>query len=155
TAGLQALKPAFFGFDQDPAVLNEAKHNAQHAQLSGFIHYGRQSLEHLHRPHELAAPGLVISNPPYGERMGGDERLAPLYRLFGEKLKAEFPGWRASIITSDEALGRAVGLRADKRYKLYNGALECVLLLFGVASAEAEPRAPKPLSAGAQMLKNR
>jgi 23S rRNA (guanine2445-N2)-methyltransferase / 23S rRNA (guanine2069-N7)-methyltransferase len=155
SAGLQALKPVFFGFDQDPAVLNEAKHNAQHAQLSGFIHYGRQSLEHLHRPHELAAPGLVISNPPYGERMGADERLAPLYRLFGEKLKAEFSAWRACIITSDEALGRAVGLRADKRYKLYNGALECVLLLFDVAPADAEPRAPKPLSAGAQMLKNR
>ncbi len=56
TAGLQALKAVFFGFDHDPHVLNEAKHNAQYAQLSGFIHFGRQSLEHLHRPHELTEP---------------------------------------------------------------------------------------------------
>ena len=154
-AGLQALKPVFFGFDQDPVVLNEAKHNAQYAQLSGFIHFGRQSLDHLHRPHELADPGLVICNPPYGERMGTDETVAALYRLLGTKLKAEFPGWRACVITSEEELGRAIGLRADKKYRLYNGALECVLLLFGIAAADVVPVAPKPLSAGAQMLKNR
>ncbi len=156
SAGLQSLKAVFFGFDQDPAVLNEAKHNAQYAQLSGFIHYGRQSLDHLHRPHELAQPGLVISNPPYGERMGSDAPIAALYRLLGSKLKAEFPGWRACVITSDEALGRAIGLSADKRYKLFNGALECVLLLFEVRQAGTAPSpSPKSLSPGAQMLKNR
>jgi len=154
TAGLQALKPVFFGFDQDPAVLNEAKHNAQHAQMSGFIHYGRQSLEHLHRPHELAAAGLVICNPPYGERMD-THGLTALYRLLGSKLKAEFPGWHACVITSDEQLGRAIGLRADKKYQLFNGALECVLLLFDIAPADAVPAAAKPLSPGALMLKNR
>ncbi len=155
TTGLQTLKPVFVGFDQDPAVLNEAKHNAQYAQLSGFIHYGRQSLEHLHRPQELAQPGLVICNPPYGERMGSDTGIAGLYRLLGTKLKSEFPGWHACVITSDEQLGRAISLRADKKYKLYNGALECVLLLFEIAPADAVPAPPKPLSAGAQMLKNR
>ena len=187
SAGLQALKPVFFGFDEDPAVLNEARRNAQHAQLSGFIHLGRQSLDHLHRPHELAAAGLLISNPPYGERMSassrpsmavadagrmpggpsrsiasaapgiraGAEPVAALYRLLGSKLKAEFPGWRACVITSDETLGRAIGLRAEKKYRLYNGALECELLLFDVRGADAPAMAPKPLSAGAQMLKNR
>jgi 23S rRNA (guanine2069-N7)-methyltransferase / 23S rRNA (guanine2445-N2)-methyltransferase len=154
-AGLQALAPVFFGFDEDPAVLNEARHNAQHAQLSGFIHFGRQSLEHLHRPHELAQPGLVICNPPYGERMRPDGSLAALYRLLGTKLKTGFPGWRACVITSDEALGKAIGLRADRKYRLFNGALECVLLLFAIASDAAAPVAPKPLSDGAQMLKNR
>jgi 23S rRNA (guanine2445-N2)-methyltransferase / 23S rRNA (guanine2069-N7)-methyltransferase len=156
TAGLQSLKAVFFGFDQDPVVLNEAKHNAQYAQLSGFIHFGRQSLDHLHRPHELTEPGLVISNPPYGERMGSSESVAALYRLLGTKLKTEFPGWHASVITSDEALGRAIGMSADKRYKLFNGALECVLLLFDIRGADgATPHPPKPLSPGAQMLKNR
>jgi 23S rRNA (guanine2445-N2)-methyltransferase / 23S rRNA (guanine2069-N7)-methyltransferase len=154
-AGLQVLKPVFFGFDQDPLVLNEAKHNAQYALLSGFIHFGRQSLEHLHRPHELGTPGLVIANPPYGERMDAAAGLGTLYHLLGSKLKAEFPGWRACVITSDEALGRAIGLRAEKKYKLYNGALECVLLLFDINAADAAPAPPKPLSSGAQMLKNR
>jgi 23S rRNA (guanine2445-N2)-methyltransferase / 23S rRNA (guanine2069-N7)-methyltransferase len=155
TAGLQALRPVFFGFDQDPAVLNEAKRNAQFAELSGFIHLGRQSLEHLHRPHELDQPGLVICNPPYGERMGADPGVTALYRLLGEKLKAEFPQWRASVITSDDALGHAIGLRADKKYRLYNGALECVLLNFDLTPRSEESRPVKPLSDGARMLKNR
>ena len=154
-AGLQALRPVFFGFDQDPAVLNEARRNAQFAQLSGFMHLGRQSLEHLHRPHELDAPGLVICNPPYGERMGADANVIGLYRLLGEKLKNEFPGWRASVITSHEQLGRAIGLHAEKKYRLYNGALECTLLNFDLTPRSEEARTPKPLSEGAQMLKNR
>lgn len=154
-AGLQSLRPVFFGFDRDPEVLNEAKRNAQHAQLSGFMHLGRQSLEHLHRPHELDRPGLVITNPPYGERMGADADLAALYRLLGARLREQFPGWRASLITSDARLGHATGLRAVKKYRLYNGALECVLLNFDLTPSEARNAEPKPLSAGAQMLKNR
>ena len=154
-AGLQALRPVFFGFDENPTVLNEAKRNAQEAQLSGFIHFGRQTLEHLHRPHELEQPGLLITNPPYGERMGVDEDVIALYRLLGEKLKTEFRGWRAGVIAADEAHGHALGLRADKRYKLYNGAIECTLLTFDIAGQDAPKPEPKPLSAGAQMVKNR
>lgn len=155
TTGLQALKPVFFGFDHDPTVLNEAKRNARFAQMSGFVHLRRQSLEHLHRLPELEQPGLVICNPPYGERMGEGSGVVALYRLIGEKLKTEFPNWRASIITSDDALGHAIGLRAEKRYRLYNGALECVLLNFDLTTRAAAPVAAKPLSAGAQMLRNR
>ena len=155
TTGLQALRPVFFGFDADPAVLNEARRNAQHAQLSGFMQLGRQSLEHLHRPRELDHPGLVICNPPYGERMAPESGIVPLYRLLGDKLKTEFPGWRASVITSDERLARALGLHAEKKYRLYNGALECVLLNFDLTPRADAAHEPKPLSAGAQMLKNR
>ncbi|HSN01159.1 MAG TPA: bifunctional 23S rRNA (guanine(2069)-N(7))-methyltransferase RlmK/23S rRNA (guanine(2445)-N(2))-methyltransferase RlmL, partial [Rudaea sp.] len=150
--GLQALRPVFFGFDENPTVLNEAKRNAQEAQLSGFIQFGRQTLEHLHRPHELEQPGLLITNPPYGARMGADEDVIALYRLLGEKLKSEFRGWRASVIAADEAHGHALGLRADKRYKLYNGAIECTLLNFEIAGQDAPKPEPKPLSAGAQMV---
>ncbi|MFT3791710.1 MAG: bifunctional 23S rRNA (guanine(2069)-N(7))-methyltransferase RlmK/23S rRNA (guanine(2445)-N(2))-methyltransferase RlmL [Rudaea sp.] len=154
-AGAQALRPVFFGFDRDAGVLREAVHNAQHAQMSGFIHLGRQTLEHLHRPQEATTPGLVICNPPYGERMGADAGLRDLYRLLGAKLKSEFPGWHASVITSDDDLAHAIGLRAEKKYKLYNGALECVFLNFEIAAADAPKPEPKPLSAGAQMVKNR
>ena len=153
--GLQALRPVFFGFDENPAVLNEAKRNAQEAQLSGFIHLGRQTLEHLHRPHELEQLGLLITNPPYGERMGVDADVIALYRQLGAKLKTEFRGWRAAVIAADEAHGHALGLRADKRYKLYNGAIECELLNFDIAAQDAPRPEPKPLSAGAQMVKNR
>jgi 23S rRNA (guanine2445-N2)-methyltransferase / 23S rRNA (guanine2069-N7)-methyltransferase len=154
TNGLQQLRSVFFGFDEDARVLNEAKANAQHALMSGFMQFGRQSLEHLHRPHELETPGLVICNPPYGERLNLDEDLGDLYRLLGDKLKAEFPGWRASMITSDDSLARAVGLHAEKKYKLYNGALECTLYNYDL-TPRTETREVKPLSAGGQMVKNR
>ncbi|HST27018.1 MAG TPA: bifunctional 23S rRNA (guanine(2069)-N(7))-methyltransferase RlmK/23S rRNA (guanine(2445)-N(2))-methyltransferase RlmL [Rudaea sp.] len=154
-AGLQALRPVFFGFDENPTVLNEAKRNAQEALLSGFMHFGRQTLDHLHRPHELEQPGLLITNPPYGERMGVDEDVIALYRLLGEKLKSVFRGWRASVIAADPAHGRALGLHADKRYVLFNGAIECTLLNFDIALVDAPKPEPKPLSAGAQMVKNR
>ncbi|MBS0591290.1 MAG: bifunctional 23S rRNA (guanine(2069)-N(7))-methyltransferase RlmK/23S rRNA (guanine(2445)-N(2))-methyltransferase RlmL [Proteobacteria bacterium] len=153
--GAQALRSVFFGFDRDANVLREAVHNAQYAQMSGFVHLGKQSLDSLRCPQELTAPGLVICNPPYGERMGGDAGLVDLYRLLGVKLKSQFPGWRASVITSDEALAQSIGLRADKKYKLYNGALECVFLNFEIAASDAPKPEPKPLSAGAAMVKNR
>ena len=154
SAGLQQLRSVFFGFDQDPSVLNEAKRNAQEADLSGFMQFGRQSLDHLHRPHELENPGLVISNPPYGERLNADENIIALYRLLGEKLKTEFPNWHASVITSDDSLGRAIGLHAEKKYRLYNGALECTLFNFDL-TPRTETREIKPLSPGGQMVKNR
>ncbi|MEO8671598.1 MAG: bifunctional 23S rRNA (guanine(2069)-N(7))-methyltransferase RlmK/23S rRNA (guanine(2445)-N(2))-methyltransferase RlmL [Tahibacter sp.] len=156
-AGLTRLKALYFGFDEDPAVLNEARRNAQQAGVAGFLHLGRQSVPHLKRPLELTDNGgLVICNPPYGHRLGQQQELVPLYRELGQRLQQEFVGWQASVITSDPDLGRAIGLRAHKRYALYNGALECQLLNFDLSVPESsEPRLLKPLSAGALMLQNR
>lgn len=154
--GLRALSPSFFGYDQDPRVLNEAKRNAQEAGVAGFVHLARHSAEHLQRPGGGTAPGLVICNPPYGERLGERAQLAVVYRAFGERLRTEFSGWRAGVIVADDELGHALGLRADKRYTLYNGALECRLLVFDLA-ADAAPRerVERPLSEGAQAVANR
>lgn len=154
--GLSVLAAKFFGFDNDPAALEDARHNAQQAGVAGFVQLARQSLTQLQRPQGSDTPGLVITNPPYGERLGEHDALRPLYASLGEKLRGEFPGWQASVITSDPELGRAIGLRAGKRYAVYNGAIECQLLNFDLAQRlDDEPRVPKPLSAGAQMLKNR
>jgi len=155
--GLTALAPKFFGFDEDAHALEDARHNAQQAGVAGFVHLHRQSLAHLKRPQGCDAGGLVITNPPYGQRLGDIDELVPLYRLLGDTLRQEFTGWQASVITSEVDLGRAIGLRANKRYAVYNGALECQLLNFDLAAAAtpAAPREAKPLSAGAQMLKNR
>ena len=154
--GLRALVPVFFGFDNDPRVLNEAKRNAQAAGVAGFVQLARQDVEHLHRPAEAANPGLVICNPPYGERIGERAELPALYRQLGDRLRAEFEGWRAAIITSDDDLGHALGLRAKKRYVLFNGALECRLLTIDLDDSQ-KPRehVVKPLSPGAESVANR
>ena len=80
--------------------------------------------------------GLLVCNPPYGERLGEKERLASLYRQLGEVMLAEFPNWQAAILTSDIDLGKATGLRSHKRYALFNGAIATSLLLFDLAKNE-------------------
>ena len=155
--GLRALQPVFFGYDHDPHVLNDAKRNAQAAGVAGFVHLARQSAENLKRPGGADATlGLVICNPPYGERLGEREQLGALYHAFGERLREEFSSWRAAVIVSDDELGHALGLRADKRYVLYNGALECKLLTFDLSAATApRERVVRPLSEGGQAVANR
>lgn len=153
--GLRRLPPVFFGYDADPRVLNEARRNAQAAGLAGFIQLARQDVEHLHRP-DGTGGGLVVCNPPYGERIGERRELPALYAQLGSRLRSEFAGWRASIITLDDELGHALGLRAQKRYVLFNGALECRLLVLDLAASEpARERIGKPLSAGAEAVANR
>jgi 23S rRNA (guanine2069-N7)-methyltransferase / 23S rRNA (guanine2445-N2)-methyltransferase len=154
--GLRKLAPVFFGYDSDPRVLNEARHNAQAAGVAGFVQLARQDIAQLHRPAEITQPGLVICNPPYGERLGETAALAALYRTLGDRVRSEFAGWQAAIITSDDELGHALGLRARKRYVLFNGAIECRLLIFDLGEEE-RPReqTDRPLSAGAQAVANR
>jgi 23S rRNA (guanine2445-N2)-methyltransferase / 23S rRNA (guanine2069-N7)-methyltransferase len=154
TSGLRALQPLFFGYDQDPRVLEDARRNAQAAGVAGFVHLARQSAEHLQRP-AGDAPGLVIANPPYGERLGQRATLVPLYRAFGDRLRQAFSGWHAAVIVSDDELGHALGLRADKRYVLYNGAIECRLLVFDLVEEAPREVVDRPLSEGAQAVANR
>ena len=152
--GLRGLQAVFFGSDQDPQVLNEGKRNAQAAGVAGFVQLARHAAAHVQRP---APAGLLICNPPYGERLGERNALATLYRSFGAHLRSDFGGWRAGIIIADDELGHALGLRADKRYVLYNGALECRLLIFEIAAEEPAPRErpERPLSEGATAVSNR
>ncbi|HET7562922.1 MAG TPA: bifunctional 23S rRNA (guanine(2069)-N(7))-methyltransferase RlmK/23S rRNA (guanine(2445)-N(2))-methyltransferase RlmL [Rhodanobacteraceae bacterium] len=154
TEGLRGLRSCFFGSDADPRMIATATHNLQSAGVAGFVTLGKHDVAHLQRPPDFAS-GLVITNPPYGERMGDVEALPALYRQFGDRLKADFPGWRAAVLTSEPKLERALGLNPDKRYVLYNGALECRLSVFAVLGRDAPAREATPLSAGAEMVANR
>ncbi|MDQ3495737.1 MAG: bifunctional 23S rRNA (guanine(2069)-N(7))-methyltransferase RlmK/23S rRNA (guanine(2445)-N(2))-methyltransferase RlmL, partial [Pseudomonadota bacterium] len=79
-----------------------------------------------------------------------------LYRGLGDALRRAVPGWRASLLCGSEALARATGLRARKHYQMFNGALECSLLVCDpVQPPPREGDQPRTLSPGAQMLANR
>lgn len=157
-AGLRTL-PTYFGCDADARAVEAARINAAAAGLAPHIVIEQTAVAAVRAP-AAAHPGLVISNPPYGERLGERETLIPLYAEIGERLKTEFAGWRAAVLTADAELGKKMGIRARKRYTLYNGALECKLLCFDVTSEWfVTPRPPEddsaPLSPGAEMLANR
>jgi 23S rRNA (guanine2445-N2)-methyltransferase / 23S rRNA (guanine2069-N7)-methyltransferase len=101
-----------------------------------------------------ACPGLVVCNPPYDARLAADPAL---YRALGDALRRAVPDWSASLLCGDEPLARATGLRARKTYRVFNGAIETVLLVadrIGPAQ-RAEPAAPVALTPGAAMVANR
>jgi 23S rRNA (guanine2445-N2)-methyltransferase / 23S rRNA (guanine2069-N7)-methyltransferase len=153
-AGKRALRPVFFGSDADPHMIQVARHNAQQAGVAGFMQLERRELAHLTAP-QGAPHGLVITNPPYGERLGEREAMPALYRELGELLRHQFSGWKAAVLAGDADLGRATGLHSHKQYKLYNGALATPLVLFDLAPDQQAPRPLAPLSEAAQMLANR
>ncbi len=155
--GLRALvaeKPSrFFGFDLDPAAVKAARINIRQAGLEDLIVVAQRDVAELTPPPGLA-PGLVVCNPPYDERLAAD---ATLYRQFGTALKRGFAGWRAAVLTAAQAgLGPALGLKPDKRYALFNGALACELLRIDSIHPPGENKpSEKPLSEGAEMVANR
>ena len=122
--------PPLFGQDVDPNALKAARGNAARAGMSAHIEFREADISTMRPP--TATPGLVVSNPPYGERMGSEAEMVKLYSLIGARLKQSFGGWRAAIFTGRPDLGPRMGLRAEKLYSFYNGDLPCKLLLFNV-----------------------
>ncbi|MGO4501598.1 MULTISPECIES: bifunctional 23S rRNA (guanine(2069)-N(7))-methyltransferase RlmK/23S rRNA (guanine(2445)-N(2))-methyltransferase RlmL [unclassified Dyella] len=153
-AGLRSLRSCFFGSDADSRMVQTAKRNAQEAGVAGFLTLDKHDATHVSPPPGYTR-GLVITNPPYGERLGDRVEMPRLYRALGETLRERFAGWRAAVLAGDAELGQAIPLRAEKKYALYNGALETQLLVFELHARSETPREVKPLSEGAQMLRNR
>ena len=79
---------------------------------------------------DIAAPakeGIIVTNPPYGVRLGEQQALAAFYPKLGDVLKKKFSGWRAYLLSADMRLPKLIRLAASRRTPLYNGALECRL----------------------------
>ncbi|GAB4346241.1 MAG: bifunctional 23S rRNA (guanine(2069)-N(7))-methyltransferase RlmK/23S rRNA (guanine(2445)-N(2))-methyltransferase RlmL [Gammaproteobacteria bacterium] len=128
--------PPLLGFDAEEGALAAALENARRAGFGEVIRFEQCRLDALPpRRFRGLEPGLVVTNPPYGERLGDRESLKPLYAGLGALLRDAFQGWRAAVFTGNPDLGKRMGLRARRRNRLYNGAIECQLLHF-----EVEPR---------------
>ena len=161
-AGLAGL-PVIAGSDRDPSAVRAARTNAEAAGLGGRLRLERRELNAVEPP---ANGGLVIVNPPYGERLGEADALAPTYELLGDRLKSRFLGWHAAVFTGNPDLGKRMGLKASRRNAFYNGAIPCVLLQFEVAEAQfvdrealdrraAEQALEKALAGGGEAFLNR
>lgn len=125
------------GFDADSSVISVARNNIKRAGLERVIRVETQSLADLKgvdvgSGEDERPVGLLLTNPPYGERLGDVESLKGLYRCLGDKLKSEFEGWKAAIFTGNVDLGRRIGLRSYKQYKLFNGSLPSQLIMIDV-----------------------
>ena len=128
--GLSKL-PVIAGFDQDRRTVAAALQHIENAGLAGKIHIEKRDIADAAAA-ESWPKGLIVCNPPYGERLGDEEQAAALYRRFGEVLKQRFTGWQAAMIIGNPELGFKLGIRSQKPITLFNGALECKLLRFTI-----------------------
>jgi 23S rRNA (guanine2445-N2)-methyltransferase / 23S rRNA (guanine2069-N7)-methyltransferase len=169
--GRVSTLPEIRGYDADPRVIRTAQENIARIGLEKVVRVSARPLDKFARPTHVSMPiGLLVCNPPYGERLGEKDSLRSLYHELGEVMAREFSGWRAAVFTSDLDLGKAIGLRSHKRYALWNGAIAAHLLLFELVDNQLRPlpesenvgaagnEAARPageLSAGARMFANR
>jgi 23S rRNA (guanine2445-N2)-methyltransferase / 23S rRNA (guanine2069-N7)-methyltransferase len=151
-AGRAALRPAFDGSDLDPHAVQAARRNAEAAGVADAISF--ETIDVRAIPERPEPRGLVACNPPYDARLAADPAL---YRALGDALRRATPGWRASLLCGDEMLARATGLRAAKTYQVFNGAIECTLLVADPVAPSQRERtdAPVALNEGATMVANR
>ena len=150
-AGRAALRDVFDGSDSDPHAIRNARENATAAGMRDAIRFDTRAMETL--PIQSSGRGLVVCNPPYDARLAADPAL---YRALGNSLKRAVPGWRASLLCGDANLAHATGLRASKKYQMFNGAIECSLIVCDpLRPPQRDASELRELSEGAQMLANR
>ncbi|MEI8298345.1 MAG: bifunctional 23S rRNA (guanine(2069)-N(7))-methyltransferase RlmK/23S rRNA (guanine(2445)-N(2))-methyltransferase RlmL [Pseudomonadota bacterium] len=151
-----------FGSDQDARAVAAARAATVLAGVAEIVNIERQPVGALRRPAER---GLMLVNPPYGERLGEVDTLRPLYAELGAVMRERFDGWQAGVLTGNLGLGRELKLEARRRHKLFNGPIEVQLLRFDIAAEhhtrESRPGRLPPVdpakreSPGAQMFANR
>jgi putative N6-adenine-specific DNA methylase len=120
----------FYGSDRDAGAIRMSRANAERAGVAALTEFSQAPVEELTPPD--GPPGLVIVNPPYGDRIGGRKRLAALYRALGNTLVSRFSGWRVGLVTSDPALAKATELPfAPPSQPVLHGGLRIMLFKTG------------------------
>lgn len=121
------------GSDISPKAIQIAQDSAVSAGVQDIISWKQLDFADYSPLHiKTLSNGLLIANPPFGERLSSPEMLKPLYKKIGENLFNYFTNWNAAILTYDQMLAKTIGLRSNKQYKLYNGALDCRLYCFSL-----------------------
>lgn len=113
-----------YGSDLSGDVLKAARVNLTAAGLEKVVNLKRADVLEISAP---AKEGIIVTNPPYGVRLGEQQQLAEFYPKLGDVLKKQFSGWRAYLLSADMNLPKLIRLAASKRTPLFNGALECRL----------------------------
>ncbi|GAB6387166.1 bifunctional 23S rRNA (guanine(2069)-N(7))-methyltransferase RlmK/23S rRNA (guanine(2445)-N(2))-methyltransferase RlmL [Stutzerimonas marianensis] len=157
------------GYEADPRLIQPARNNVERAGLGHWIRIYQGDVATFEPRTDQNQKGLVVCNPPYGERLGDEASLVYLYQNLGERLRQACLGWEAAVLTSAPELGKRMGIRSHKQYAFWNGALACKLLLIKVVPEQfvtGQRNASRPadaddvveparLSEGGQMFANR
>src|SRR5258708_34237682 len=129
--------------------------NSGQAGGADWLDVEKRALGDVSRP--SGESGLIVANPPYGERIGAESGLPELYTELGSILRDRFQGWQAAILTGNPPLARNLGIYAKRTHPVFNGTIQCRLLRFYPNPARPqrpaeEGRADGARPPGAQML---
>jgi putative N6-adenine-specific DNA methylase len=128
----RAVKPAvgvsLRGSDLRADTVQFARQNAKAAGVGHLVAFERLDVKDARPPGDTT--GVLMCNPPYGERIGDEAELRGLYRALGDTVQAHWPGWRLFVFTSNDWLAKQVGLKVVRALPFYNGSLACKLWEF-------------------------
>jgi len=137
---------AIYGSDLSGDVLKAARANLTACGLEKVVSLKRADVLDLSAP---AKEGIIVTNPPYGVRLGEQQALSEFYPKLGNVLKKNFSGWHAYLLSADMRLPKLIRLAASRRTPLYNGALECRLFEYKIV--EGGMRKKKPADPGSRV----
>ncbi|MGD9158273.1 MAG: bifunctional 23S rRNA (guanine(2069)-N(7))-methyltransferase RlmK/23S rRNA (guanine(2445)-N(2))-methyltransferase RlmL, partial [Desulfobacteraceae bacterium] len=127
--------PPIIGYDQDAGAIKDSIANMERAGLHGLVHFEKRTLSDLApHPGTIDNPGLMVVNPPYGERLGRPDDLKKLYTGLGIKLRSSFGGWHAAVFTGNSKLAKAVNIKPARTDKFFNGNIACDLIQYHVST---------------------
>jgi putative N6-adenine-specific DNA methylase len=142
TEAMNKMKPIEFldiyGSDIDLRAVRVARHNLKVAGLEEVAKVMQSDFIKLEPP---ASEGTLVTNPPYGQRIGEDEDLKEVYPVWAKHMKESFGGWNTYFLTADLEMPKDMRLKPSKKTPLYNGALEC--RLFEIKMVAGSNRKPK------------
>ena len=121
----------FFGSDNNRDVLKAARWNLNNLDLAEHIKVGRREVMEIDIPENMKQ-GWVVTNPPYGERLGIDENLLDVYRDLAHQMKTHFKDWNLWVLSGNEKLTGALKLKAADSYPVFNGNIDCRFLNYPI-----------------------
>ncbi|ABQ28138.1 THUMP domain-containing class I SAM-dependent RNA methyltransferase [Geotalea uraniireducens] len=123
----ETISVPIIGHDISAKAVEIARSNSMRADVGDMVQFSQGDIRNLAPP---PAPGVILFNPPYGQRLGEEEELKVLYKEIGDVMKQRCKGYTAFLFTGNLELAKYVGLKATRRIVLFNGPIECRLLKY-------------------------
>ncbi len=126
--------PPIIGYDRDGGAIKDSIANMERAGLHGLIHFEKRALSELvPHPKTMDIHGLMVVNPPYGERLGQSDELRQLYNQLGLKMRSDFKGWHAAVFTGNSGLAKNIGVKQMRTDRFFNGSIPCELIQYDLS----------------------
>jgi len=135
---VESVDVKFYGFDHDPEAIKAARANAKRAGVDHLIDFKVREVSKLVPP--PIDKGMIITNPPYGVRLGDHKMLEWVFRDFTHALKEGFHGWDVWILSASQEQSSSFGLKSSQKFQVFNGNLECRFLKYQIKKGSYSTR---------------